>query len=168
MRNAFLALVLLAGMAMSAGLTTISSTTDGIELRLASGEVETETVSLRGSQFSRLSMEGAEGRSEFGLPVLPAYRAWIEVPAGAEVTVDVTPLRIEQISAPAAPVQPGIRSAPKSRPRSEFEMALDPRVYSRGESFPESWARVIDGGMMRGRHVVLVEVRPLRWMPGGS
>ncbi len=168
MRNSFLALVLLVGMAVSAGLTTISSTTDGIELRLASGAVETETVSLRGSQFSRLSMEGAEGRNEFGLPVLPAYRAWIEVPAGAEVTVDVTPLRIEQVSAPAAPVEPGIRSAPKSRPRGEFEMALDPRVYSEGESFPESWARVIDGGMMRGRHVVLVEVTPLRWTPGAS
>lgn len=168
MRHGLLILVLLAGMAFAAGLSTTYATTDGVGFRLSAGELTSSTVGLRDGSYTRLSMEDAENLSMFGLPRLPVYRALIEVPVGAEVEVAVEPIRIEQVSAPAAPVEPGIRSAPKSRPRSEYTMDLDDAVYSEGRSFPESWARVVDTGMMRGRRVVMVEVTPLRWTPGSS
>ena len=168
MRYGFLLLILAAGLATAAGLQTTSASSQGIDFRFSAGDLNVSTVSLRDGAYARLSMKDAETMSEFGLPRVPVYRTWIEVPVGAEVEVSVQPIRMEQVAAPVSPVEPGILSAPKSRPRSEYTMELDPAVYSQGQSYPLSWSRVVDVGMMRGRHVVMVEVMPLRWTPGAS
>ncbi|MGM0626695.1 MAG: C25 family cysteine peptidase [Candidatus Fermentibacterota bacterium] len=137
-------------------------------LSLRSGDIASSSVVLDGRNFTRLTVQGAGRMSLWGLPRMPVYRAWIEVPVDAAVTVDVDPLRIEQVPAPAFPVEPAVPSAAKCSSSSDFAVSPAPEVYSKGNPFPQQWADVVEEGMMRGRRLVLLEVMPLRWTPGAS
>jgi hypothetical protein len=110
-------------------------------------------------------MDGAESLAEFGLPRVPVYRVWLEIPVGAELEVDIDPIRTEQLSAPVHAIAPGIMSASKNEPYDRYRVEFDESVYVSGHPFPESPVRVVEGGIMRGRNLVLVEVMPLSWNP---
>lgn len=153
------------GMCMAAGLVTVESSVEGITFALEASQPEFSTVELKGRTFTSVSMRGAEALADFRMPRMPVYRAWLEVPVGAEMEVTTTEVELDQLPGTATPVEPGVLSAPKSRPYDEFVLELDPAVYDQGQSFPESWVRLTDAGMMRGRRLVLVEVMPLRWNP---
>lgn len=165
MKLAIMVSTVLAALAFTAGLTIMESSTDGIVFALSAGEPQFGTIELKGSNYTTITMADAEALSEFGLPRVPVYRAWLEIPIGAEVVVDIEVLRTVELQGTGLPVEPGVMSAFKNEPRENYTMGFDESVYSAGESFPSSRVRVIEGGMMRGRNLVLVEVFPLIWNP---
>ncbi len=156
---------LIAAVSLSAGLATVESSPEGIVLSFTSGDLQFGTVVLSGSTYSTITMEGADALAEFGFPRIPVYRVWLEVPIGAEIVVDVEEIRTAQLSGPPFPIEPGVMSASKSEPRENYTIGFDESVYVSGLSFPDNRVRVVHGGMMRGRNLVLVEVMPLAWNP---
>ena len=162
-----LALVVAAS-GFSAGVSITESTVDGLDMTLRAAVPEFGTVLLRGVTYTTVSMAEAENLSEAGFPRLPVYRSWIEIPVGATVSVSVNEQRLESVDGTGFPVEPGIISAEKSRPRDSFTVVHDPAVYTQGTPYPSEWVRVVYAGEMRGRNLALVEVMPLRWDPNGG
>ena len=159
-------LVVTAG--ISAGVSITESTIDGLSMSLSAGVPVFGMTVMQGVQYTTVTMPDAENLAEAGFPRLPVYRTWIEIPVGSEVQVEVTELRVETLDATGFPVEPGIISAEKSRPRESFTVVHDPSVYSHGAPYPSQWVRVIHAGEMRGRNLAMVEVTPLRWDPTGG
>lgn len=157
---------LLAMSVTAAGVEILDSGPGGITLSLETPAPVFGLTHLSGSSYATISLEGAENLAQKGLPRLPVYRLWIEVPIDAEVRASVTVIRAETLDVPGgSPFEPGLPSVPKSEPRDSYVLEFDPSVYVEGQAWPREWVRVIDAGMMRGRHLALVEVLPVRWSP---
>ncbi len=163
MKTALLFFAVLACASFASGLTLVESSQEGVTLNLSSTQPEFGSVMIRGAEYTTVSMADAENLAEAGLPRVPVYRTWIEIPFGATVEANVTELRVEEISHDGGALVPAVESASKDQPRDAFTMTYDPQVYSLGTAFPESWVRVVYAGGMRGRNLALVEVMPLRW-----
>lgn len=168
MKYLALTLMTVTGCLLASGLTVVESSPDGLVLDLSVSQPVYRTLPIRGENFTMVWMEGAEILSEFSLPRVPVYRTWIEIPMEATVEVSISGETVTDLAGPAWPIQPGILSAPKNRPRDVFTMELDPGVYSHGTVFPQEWVRVVYAGQMRGRNLALVEVLPFRWDPSDN
>ncbi len=165
MKTAFLMIVVFACVSFAVGLTKVESSETSITFDLSAAVPEFGSETLQGTEFTTVSMNGAENLEEAGLPRLPVYRVWIEIPVGAEVNATVSEARVEAISGNGNAVIPAVLSASKNEPRESFTVSFDSDVYSDGSVYPENWVRVIYAGGMRGRNLALVEVTPLRWNP---
>ncbi len=168
MRTVFLLLAAVACASFASGLTLVESSQEGVTIELNSGEPVFGTEVIRGAQYTTVTMNDAENLAEAGLPRVPVYRTWIEIPIGASVEATVNEFRVEEISHDGSPLVPAVLSASKDQPRDAFTVVHDPGVYTLGNPFPESRVRVIYAGGMRGRNLALVEVMPLRWNPGDN
>jgi hypothetical protein len=158
--------LLLATSGFSSGLVTVGSDIEGMVLSLETPVPQFGSIELSGSNYTSLDLSGAENLSEVGLPRVPVYRAWIEIPVGATVDVQVTENRISTFDLPTSmPVEPGLPPVSKNLPRDSYTLQFDRDVYISGSSFPASWVRVINAGEMRGHNLALVEVMPVRWNP---
>lgn len=167
MKSGFALILLLASCGFASGLAAVSSDVDGIAFSLSTPAPEFSTVELDGSSYTGISIPGAENLAETGLPSVPVYRAWIEIPIGASVDVSVTENRVSTFDVPSTfPVQPGLPPVRKDQQRDSYTLQFDRSVYVEGGSFPSSWVRIVYAGGMRGRNLALVEVMPVRWNPG--
>ena len=165
MKTAFLLIVVFACVSFAAGLTRVESSETGITFDFSAAVPEFGSEILQGTEFATVSMSGAENLAEAGFPRLPVYRAWIEIPVGAEVNATVTEFRTETVSGNGNAVIPAVLSASKNDPRDSFTVSFDSDIYSGGAAYPENWVRIVYAGGMRGRNLALVEVTPLRWNP---
>ena len=165
MKTAFLLIVVFACVSFAAGLTRVESSETGITFDFSAAVPEFGSEILQGTEFATVSMTGAENLAEAGFPRLPVYRAWIEIPVGAEVNATVTEFRTETVSGNGNAVIPAVLSASKNDPRDSFTVSFDSDIYSGGAAYPENWVRIVYAGGMRGRNLALVEVTPLRWNP---
>ncbi|MBD3276887.1 MAG: T9SS type A sorting domain-containing protein [Candidatus Aegiribacteria sp.] len=157
--------LIISGALLASGITTMESSPQGMVLQLDAQSPVFRTMEIRGDRYSAAVIPGAETTSLFSHPRMPVYRSWIEIPTGASVEAVITEEQIETIDGPAWPIQPGIQSAPKDRPRDQFVIERSNDIYSGSEAYPESWVRIIYAGEMRGRNLALVEVLPLKWNP---
>lgn len=105
-----------------------------------------------------------------GHPRLPVLRYMIEILPGSQVAVELEPFGSQTLSLqtlgvehPIIPVQlpvPKIEGAEKQIPFVE-----DVQIYDRDTFYPETSADIVGVSVLRGRHVALVEVRPVRYNP---
>ncbi len=94
-----------------------------------------------------------------GTPSLPVDRITVHVPEGMQITDVRTRVRSERdLPLPAAPA-PYRGSAGVEDP----EVRADPSVYQSAKPYPRAIAEVISSGVMRGRRLETVEVRPVRY-----
>ena len=163
MKKAFIFVSVFACFSFASGLVTTQFSETGVSLELSAAAPRFESITVQGTELTRVNIAGAENLAETSLPALPVFRTWIEIPFGAEVVATVSNATIETISYDGAAVVPGIESVSKDRPRDSFTLSFDNDVYSAGSAYPESWVRVVYAGGMRGHNLALVEVTPLRW-----
>lgn len=149
-----------------AGLTTVGSSPDGMVFDFETPQPRFAEVMLDGSTYMSVILPGSDNLAAAGLPSLPVYRAWIEVPAGAATTVTIDGASVIGMDVPGGvPVAPGLPSVPKDQPRDSYDLVFDSGVYLEGATYPSEWVRVIRAGSMRGHDLALVEVTPVRWDP---
>ena len=159
------ALVMIATCAF-AGLSTVSTSMDGVVLSLDTPMPRLIETTLDGATYSNVIVAGSENLAEVGLPALPVFRTWIIAPIGAEIEVSLDGQVTSTLDMTGlAPVAPGIPSVSKDQPRDSYDLVFDRDVYINGAVYPDGWVRVIEAGMMRGRRLALVEVTPVRWNP---
>jgi hypothetical protein len=114
-----------------------------------------------------VSMKGATREFTPGRPDLPITSELVEIPEGMRVTgIEVRSIATSLLSASAK-----IPSAIKAKPGLEpiERTAADPVWFGRA-GFPDvaGTARVAYQGWMRGRHLVSLEVKPVRWDPASG
>lgn len=108
--------------------------------------------------------------SDLGLPRIPVVRRMMEIPAGAKVSAALEPVARRTMTVAALgfegkllPVQlpvPKTAGAAESIPFVE-----NAEIFGRDAYFPENPVAVVSEGILRGRHVALVEMRPVRYNP---
>ena len=141
----------------------VQSSEAGLTLDLSAPAPEFGSVVLQGTEFTKVSIDGAENLAEAGFPALPVFRTWIEIPIGAEVIATVSNESIESIAYNGPAVVPAIESVSKNEARDSYVLSFDSDVYSAGTAYPQSWVNIVYVGGMRGRNLALVEVTPVRW-----
>jgi subtilisin-like proprotein convertase family protein len=127
-------------------------------------------LETRGGPRSHVTVPGAGVTNELGRPLLPALRFVVEAPPGARLVLDLVPASVERVRlseigleprfVPVQPPVPKIEGAESAIPFVE-----DPRVYTSAAPWPAESAVVAGRGVLRGRHVALIEVRPVRYDP---
>jgi len=117
-------------------------------------------ISVPAGSFTLVELERAGALGEPGMPQLPAYRQFIEVPYEVELRVRFETGIVEerQLENRLYPVQSPI---PKSGPEPVF--AYDAKSYQKPG--PQIGARVAGLSVMRGHRLALVEIRPMSYDP---
>jgi hypothetical protein len=156
-----IALLLVPALAMAGTIVTSSSPSEVVLSVLLPAPIVTVTT-IHGNTFAHLSLPEAGIADEFGAPQLPIIRKLIEIPYGAEVSVNVTGATSEVMALAyrLLPVQPPI---PKTGPAPEF--VLDEKAYRENRRAPELWARVQSVAEVRNHRLALIEINPVHYLP---
>ncbi|HOD06313.1 MAG TPA: C25 family cysteine peptidase, partial [Anaerolineaceae bacterium] len=137
-----------------------------VQAAIPGANVQTTTLNAR--SYAALSGEGFVQGGEVGAPNLPVVRRDIEVPFGAEISLEVlaltsrtTTLAEAGLTGPIAPVQ-----APQPKcgePLAANEPAAE--IYSAAAAYPEAPVRIAGEYTVRGHRVVTVEIWPVAYTP---
>lgn len=146
-------------------VSLLSANADEIMVYAEMPGITVSETELFGQSFLSFEMEGYHMTQDVGAPALPVLNQLIEVPLGAEITLELIDSEIQTIKLAEhglnpmiAPVQPGQPKCegyvPGGEPLAEF--------YENG-FYPESPIAIVDEFIMRGHRVVNVQMRPVRY-----
>ncbi len=143
----------------------ISASDKTIELRAVLPSARFGETTIAGRNYLTLSGEGYEITGEVGLPALPVLRQMIEVPLGAEVSLEMLDAKTQTITLAGlrltgsiAPVQP---PEPKcNEPITTAKPSAE--LYGNG-FYPSELLAITEDFIMRGHRIVVVEIRPVRY-----
>ena len=137
-----------------------------VQAAIPGANVQATTLNAR--SYAALSGEGFVQGGEVGAPNLPVVRRDIEVPFGAEISLEVlaltsrtTTLAEAGLTGPIAPVQ-----APQPKcgdPLAANEPAAE--IYGAAAAYPEAPVRIAGEYTVRGHRVVTVEIWPVAYTP---
>lgn len=138
--------------------TVLRDSYEGIELYLNLCEFKVEDS----DSFAQLSFSGCSYTTEIGKPKIPLIRKLIEVPYGAEISVEIekSTLKTEQVRRRIIPVQP---STPRTSVKTEFK--IDNSFYSRNLDYPTEIVKVTEAGFIREHRIFLLEISPVSYNP---
>ncbi len=140
---------------------------DTIEIEVVIDGFQNRDLKTKGGIFTQLSLDDNAFKGEEGEPRLPVIRKLVEVPYGADVTLDYQIESIKTIDLGAyqlIPVQPPIPKLPGALEAAEFKM--DSRVYRQNRFLSEPEVRIQDIDYMRGHRLVVLEISPVSYNPG--
>ena len=143
----------------------LSASAESIELRaLMPGAVFGETT-INGQSFLTLGGEGYVTTGEIGAPALPVFRQMVEVPLGAEVSIELLESNPKTFTMASLGLQGTIAPNQPSDPKcGDASPASAPSADIYGNSFyPAESLAIVDDYIMRGHRIVVVEVRPVRY-----
>ncbi|MCK4306967.1 hypothetical protein KAW50_01925 [candidate division WOR-3 bacterium] len=135
----------------------------GAVLDFAIPKFEEHEKLKEGIKFVDLSIEDAGIIYDVGKPKLPVIRKFIEIPEGANVSLEVTVevQYIEPLQYPVYPNQPPWLKIQGYRP----EFTWDRDYYERDEFLPQERARITEIGEIRGHRIALLEIYPVSYNP---
>ncbi len=127
-------------------------------------------IAAGGETYTRLMGEGFGFGTQVGAPDLPVLRQGVEVPFGAQVSLQTLEVQMTEydlsswgIHQPLYPLQP---SQPKDlSPQEPPPFALDTELYHTAAFYPAQPLRLAGEYTVRGRRVVVVELWPLAYNP---
>jgi hypothetical protein len=154
----------------NSGVTVTQSSANLISLSVSLPTLQIGSQDMSGKTFSALAFPDAAIPTEIGAPQLPLIREFVEIPFGAQVSVNVEILKSEYINLPnqVMPFQPSI---PKTGSKPAFVMNED--AYNQdqfitnfqNDSKTSVRASIAMIGEIRGHRVALVEIYPLAYNP---
>jgi subtilisin-like proprotein convertase family protein len=153
-----------------ARVETVSATPGGIDLDVTVPGVLAREITTKAGPRGLLGIPGGGAGGELGTPRIPVLRYLVEVPPGASVDVQLSPAGVQSLSlatlgltTPLVPVQPPVPKIAGAEELIPFEQ--NAAVYATDRLLPDRRAAVVDRAVLRGRHVALIEVRPVRYNP---
>jgi len=116
--------------------------------------------------YDTVALEAAGRLKEPGLPALPAWTAYIAIPAGMEVT-GLREVRASTVAIPGTfdilPAQ--FPRAITGEPLAEEAIPPDPAIYSSAESFPAERVEFIRQSDLAGQNLAAIRVCPFVYRP---
>jgi hypothetical protein len=128
-----------------------------------------ETQPAEGWLYTRLHGEGYGSGTKTGMPDLPVLRRDVEVPFGAQVTLELVEAEyavytLEELGLhPIYPLQPPVPKVEGAWDRRRFE--IDETFYAHGAHTPAEPVRLGEEYVVRGHRVQPVEVWPVAYDP---
>jgi hypothetical protein len=158
------------GMDKTARISVLESDFQQVVLEVEIPGIWSEEVSTKGGVFNRLSIPDYGVTNVVGEPNLPVIRKMVQIPYGAEVSVEVTwskyvkkSLQELGIANRIIPVQPPIPKIEGAAEAAEF--VIHEEVYQTDGFYQQELARIEDVGIMRGHRFAIVEISPLSYNP---
>ncbi|MGB3976206.1 MAG: C25 family cysteine peptidase [bacterium] len=140
---------------------------DAVEIDVVLDGFQSRDLKTKGGVFTQLSLDGNAFKGEVGEPRLPVIRKLVEVPYGADVTLDYQLDGIKTVELgeyQLMPVQPPIPKLPGALEAAEFK--IDRRLYRQNRFLSEPEVRIQDIDYMRGHRLVVMEISPIGYNPG--
>jgi len=131
-----------------------------LELSFSLDGFETETVTVDGIDYEKISYPGAGQTVDYGKPDLPTFSKLLAVPEGAEITYEISILDTEVLN--------NVKVLPQSSSFQKNEdgvMNADNDFYNNGSLFPESNLYIGSPVIMRGLNFVSVKISPFQFDP---
>jgi len=142
-----------------------------ITLRVDADGVNIGQVQIGGQNYLSLSGEGFGTQAEVGAPALPVILRDVEVPFGAQVSVEIlsatskstslADLGLEGVIAPRQPSQSKCAEAQNVEPPNS-------QIYGLQTAYPGELVRVVDEYIARGHRVVQLEIAPVQYTPASG
>lgn len=143
----------------------ISASAGAIELHASMPGARFGETSINGQAYLTLSGEGYTFSDLVGSPALPVLRKMIEVPIGAEVSLELLEAKTQTVSLAGLGLQGTIAPVQASQPKcGEPNPAALPSPELYGNNlYPADHLAITEDYIMRGHRIVVVEVRPVRY-----
>ena len=134
-----------------------------------SSNLSSETVVLKGRNFSLVTLDGFDHSSAIGVPSLPTLRKLVEIPLCERVVVRIVDERHVELDGTqfscdhtVLPVQPPVC---KTASRNADTLAFNQAVYSRNAFFGAEVVTVEPVGVARDRNLAEVVFSPVKYNP---
>lgn len=150
-------------------LAVIRASLAQIELQATLPGVNAETVTAQGAAYTRLSASGYGYPAAYGLPELPVLRREVEIPFGAQVSVELISTRYTDNTLaelglnPIYPHQLPVRKVEGVEDNQPF--TIDSKFYTDGLLYPSSVISLGEPYIVRGHRLLPVEVWPVGYDP---
>jgi hypothetical protein len=149
-------------------LALLSANPTSIDLQANLPGAQFETLRANGQAFTRLSGEGYGVPTSIGAPELPVLRHEVEVPFGAQVSIELVSAQYRDVSLGEL----GLHTLyPLQAPQSKQEEAktppftLEPNAYTHNGFAPASPLAMGEPYIVRGHRLLVVEVWPVAYDP---
>jgi hypothetical protein len=149
-------------------LALLSASSRSLELHANLPGAQTETVWAGGQAFTRLSGEGYGFPTVTGAPELPVLRREVEIPFGAQVTIELVSAKYIEVSL----AELGLHTIyPLQPPQIKLEgvdpspFTLDAAAYTQPGLAPASPLSAGEAYLVRSHRILPVEVWPVAYDP---
>ena len=129
-----------------------------------------EEIATKGGDYSLLSIPDGGITSTVGEPNLPVITKMVEIPFGAEVSVNVESFEVTEkglselgLTYPIAPVQPSVPKIEGALEKAKF--MINERYYQQNAFLPEERVKLGEIGIIRGHRFVVVSIYPVSYNP---
>jgi hypothetical protein len=154
-------------------VTVLESNFDQVLLDIRIFGFYSEEVETKGGMFNRLSMPECGVTNVEGQPFLPVIRKMVQIPYGAEVSVQVVSSEFEDktleelgIANPIIPVQPPIPKIEGAWENAKF--VIDEDFYAQDRFYPADLAREVETAAIRGHRFATLEISPVSYNPASG
>ncbi len=153
-------------------LTVLSSSSTAIDLRASLPGSHAAEIKAGGQVFTQLSGDGYGHATVVGWPDVPVLRQDVEIPFGAEVTLelvqaDYADYRLVDLGLyPIYPLQPPLVKLQSAEQSAQFQIDRD--FYAHGTLYPSSPLALGEVFVVRGHRVQPVEVWPVAYDPSAG
>ena len=161
-------LLAIAGTVSSQNFKVKQSDFEQIKISFTTPEINTENITLMGSEFSGIVLDGFAKQSVTGKPALPSLVKCIEVPLGNGLKYEILNIVCDTldgntlgISLPIAPAQPSRSKSDRSTPT----LVLDNATYASNMFTGEPLIDLEEIGIARNRNLATVTFNPISWNP---
>ncbi|MFH1335808.1 MAG: C25 family cysteine peptidase, partial [Candidatus Zixiibacteriota bacterium] len=151
-------------------LNIIRSNPTQVSIEIMIPGIWTEEVSTAGGVYSSLSISSAGVTSVIGQPNLPVITKMVQIPFGADVSINVESYKLTdkslaemKLTRPIVPVQPSIPKIVGAERQIPF--AIDQNYYRQNTFLPEKPVKLGEIGIIRGHRFVIVLIYPVSYNP---
>jgi hypothetical protein len=150
-------------------LALLDADSKQVSLSASLNGVNTETVTVDGVAYTRLFAEGYGYPAEYGLPELPVLRHELEIPFGAQVSVEIISAVFADRSLESLglhtiyPMQPPVPKTEGAEDAQTF--IINDKFYTQGSLYPSSVVSIGEPYIIRGHRILSVEVWPVAYDP---
>jgi hypothetical protein len=153
-------------------LALLNASSTQVSLSASLPGVNAETVTVDGVAYTRLMADGYGYPAEYGLPELPVLRHEVEIPFGAQVSVEVISAvyadhSLESLDLntiyPMQPPVPKVDGAADTQP-----FTINDKFYGQGLLYPSEVVSIGEPYIIRGHRILSVEVWPVAYNPSQS
>ncbi len=154
-------------------ISVVESNFDQVILDVQIFGLWSEEVDTKGGLYTRLSIPECGVTNLIGLPNLPVIRKMVQIPYGADVSVEIISSEFEEkslaelgITSPIIPVQPPIPKIEGAWENAKF--IIDEQAYAQDGFYPAELATEGEVGAIRAHRFVTVEISPVSYNPASG
>ena len=151
-------------------LNIIKSDPSQVSLEILIPGIWSEEISTAGGAYSSLSISSAGVTSVISQPNLPVITKMVQIPFGAEVSINVESyesteksLAEMKLTHPIVPVQPSVPKIAGAERQVPF--TIDQQFYQQNTFLPEKPVKLGEIGVIRGHRFVIILIYPVSYNP---